>query len=146
MFVCCATAYSKPIEGTGEPPMLNQGYANVLSAVWSMLLSDNCVASWSPVCRIVGNAVPRILPVLSDVGNETAEVLRSEAFAICMFMVLSVWCCSIVGNPHDSGTSDALDVIIIKDANMHKNAAMTILFTIYYPPLNTEYFRRYVIY
>lgn len=81
------------------------------------------------------------------VGNATVEWLASVAFVHCKFMVLNVWFCCSTGNPHDIGISDACDVIAIKAVNMHKMAAaITILFTIYYPPLITEYFRRYVIY
>ncbi len=132
--------YKKPIDGTGEPPMLNHGYVNVLSIVSSIVLSDNCVSSWLPFCSIVGNAEPRMLPVAVDVGNETAESCKVVAFANCIFMLSSVWCCSITGNPQDIGTRDACEVSVTAAMNMHKNAAITSLFTIYYPPHDKRYF------
>jgi hypothetical protein len=69
-----------------------------------MVLSFRAVWAWLPFCRIVGNAVPSMLPVVLVVGNETAEDSMSAAFANSMLVALSVWFCIRTGNPQDIGT------------------------------------------
>ena len=61
--------------------MLNHGYANMLFAVWSIVVSFRAVWAWLPVCRIVGNDELRMPPVVLVVGNETAEDWTLAALA-----------------------------------------------------------------
>jgi len=79
--ICSAAgrAYSKPMLGIGEPPMLRNGYAKyVLDVCWPypILVSR---APWFDVCPIVGNADPNI--PLRLLGN--AMLLVSRSFAAC---------------------------------------------------------------
>ena len=65
-----------PIEGTGEPPMLRNGYANAKCWFSFMNLTLLSMLLWTAVCEIVGNDdvanTPSVIE-LAVVGNAIAE-------------------------------------------------------------------------
>ena len=92
----------KPMDGTGENPMLTHGYANVMLCCCCWKINLLCNWLWFDICRIVGN-VPKPVTVDVVVGNDMFDNSKSLAVAKSFSKPVNELFWTSVGNPHDIG-------------------------------------------
>lgn len=96
------------MDGTGENPTLNHGYANCMLCCWFMNLVWQSILLASAVCEIVGNVPnPEKHDESPTVGNDMSAVSMSVESAKLFSKLVNELFWTSVGNPQDIGTSDA---------------------------------------